>query len=676
MAVSSAPYSWIPEDDCLLKNAVEMGASLEALAKGAVQFSRKFTVRELRERWHSLLYDPDVSAEASAGMVQFELFGSKLSKNIGSKENDEISAKRKVGSIRRLYYARKKKTHVRSLKAPPDMGFLGTTDGNDCIGIESVCGENATFEDQPLGGSCVFGDHDHDQDPFGIGKAECCYELPEFEDEGHGGEKVIGPHDLDVNRIGLTEVKAVESVAMLQDKCNVDGLNSSSAISECDFVDLPESLLNIPNEDELAFMDTDKRDLVDKSSNDNHNLLLISSPNDAHDDAADVKEPPILVSDTSLGILGGTCPADLENNEESHSGDRGMNPPQSTSAPNTWLPEHGDGEMECILNTEDPEIPYNDIVCTTKEFGASVDITTSKEASYLSSSCVNQKDDKKGPGLMNKEGNPAQSLTISKMVRHDVLPLSAPRPVIIAHREPSQCISAMTTPIPVANPQKVEPLCVYHSTDIPPHTKSRFPEKAISVPERDFLMQNEEGSQSDEDVPCFSDIEAMILEMDLCQENPDSSINREISSYQSEDIKRKIIRLEQCARSSMQRAIASHGALAVLYGRHLKHYIKESKVILGRATDDMDVDIDLGREGPANKISRLQALINMEGDGSFRLRNLGKSPIFLNGTEVATGKSSRLSSNSLMEVRNFLFSLSSKFECLKLFLRGLLPYYK
>jgi microspherule protein 1 len=28
--------------------------------------------------------------------------------------------------------------------------------------------------------------------------------------------------------------------------------------------------------------------------------------------------------------------------------------------------------------------------------------------------------------------------------------------------------------------------------------------------------------------------------------------------------------------------------------------------MLGRATDDMDVDIDLKREGPANKISRRQ----------------------------------------------------------------------
>lgn len=48
--------------------------------------------------------------------------------------------------------------------------------------------------------------------------------------------------------------------------------------------------------------------------------------------------------------------------------------------------------------------------------------------------------------------------------------------------------------------------------------------------------------------------------------------------YQNESTKRAIIRLEQGAYSYMQRAIASHGALAILYGRHSKHYIKKPEV--------------------------------------------------------------------------------------------------
>lgn len=55
-----------------------------------------------------------------------------------------------------------------------------------------------------------------------------------------------------------------------------------------------------------------------------------------------------------------------------------------------------------------------------------------------------------------------------------------------------------------------------------------------------------------------------------------------VSRYQHEETKRTIIRLEQCARSSMQRAIASQGALAILYGRHLKQYIKKTEVLFPR----------------------------------------------------------------------------------------------
>lgn len=38
------------------------------------------------------------------------------------------------------------------------------------------------------------------------------------------------------------------------------------------------------------------------------------------------------------------------------------------------------------------------------------------------------------------------------------------------------------------------------------------------------------------------------------------------------------MRLEQGAHSYMQRAIASHGAFAILYGRRSKHYIKKAEV--------------------------------------------------------------------------------------------------
>jgi hypothetical protein len=67
-----------------------------------------------------------------------------------------------------------------------------------------------------------------------------------------------------------------------------------------------------------------------------------------------------------------------------------------------------------------------------------------------------------------------------------------------------------------------------------------------------------------------------------------------------------LIRLEQSARSYMNRAIVSKGAFAVIYGLHLRYYMKDSEVTLGRETEDIKVDVDLGKEGRANKISRRQ----------------------------------------------------------------------
>ncbi|RVW50373.1 hypothetical protein CK203_086399 [Vitis vinifera] len=86
-------------------------------------------------------------------------------------------------------------------------------------------------------------------------------------------------------------------------------------------------------------------------------------------------------------------------------------------------------------------------------------------------------------------------------------------------------------------------------------------------------------------------------------------------------------------------------------------------VLLGRATEDVTVDIDLGREGCANKISRRQvsfsrstfqlvrhAIIKMERGGSFSLKNLGKRAILMNGKDVAPGESVSLTCGCLIEV--------------------------
>ncbi|KAF9678243.1 hypothetical protein SADUNF_Sadunf07G0014700 [Salix dunnii] len=704
---TSTPPPWIPEDDLLLKNAIEAGASLEALAKGAVRFSRKFSVRELRDRWYSLLYDNEVSAEASSRMVELELSNFSYSKVSGSsngnskfgfvvKESDRV--KRKFECVRHLYYAMRKKMR----KSGGDFGFLGSLDGGGCegnggfgeddrvrfgfaggneVGVGDVCfeRENMRKDVQDVGDGLVeFRDSKRGEEvgPCGVPENDVLIQaeeslalrvpmwktmedvsVPEMpvsaivEGKGNSGEEmvVVDNNVSDGIKVSLAGVDVDHSAVTFKEEPTVDALGRSTEISESDFPDISDSLLNFPNEDAPLFMVVDGKDSIDKSCYNSVTTLLVSS-SDVQGDAPDVKASEILASDTSLGIPDSAFPAELEVIPESHSAGGNqdsnfvseMSVPSSTSASNILSAEEKDGEMECVLNMEDSEIPCNDDVFLAKTLSSPKIERTSRKIPYLPSSSVNQTDCK-------QEESPAQCLTFTRMVGQDMLPVSSPRhqivlcgakcespalmsrPIISPHVDPIQCRAALGTPAPST---------VGLLKSASSHEKISFPVKAVSVPSK----SNQEEFSSDDDVPCFSDIEAMILEMDLCPDDSDSFINHEVSRYQNEDDTRTIIRLEQCARSSMQRALASQGALAIL------------------ATDDMDVDIDLRREGPANKISRRQALIKMEGDGSFFLKNLGKSPMFLNGKELMTGQRMGLRSSSLIEIREmaFVFEVNSK----------------
>lgn len=121
----------------------QAGASLESLAKGAVRFAHRFTVRELQDRWFSLLYDPVVSAEASARMLEFERTLPSKSNRFGhSRDNKPVTGKRKAESVRNCYYALCKRIcsepfdsmDLSFLVAPTNSTYVGNGDGcGNCI---------------------------------------------------------------------------------------------------------------------------------------------------------------------------------------------------------------------------------------------------------------------------------------------------------------------------------------------------------------------------------------------------------------------------------------------------------------------------------------------------------------------------------------------------------------
>lgn len=74
------------------------------------------------------------------------------------------------------------------------------------------------------------------------------------------------------------------------------------------------------------------------------------------------------------------------------------------------------------------------------------------------------------------------------------------------------------------------------------------------------------------------------------------------------------------------------------------------QISVGRSTKDHTVDVDLGLEGPAWKVSRRQGTIRLRNNGDFFLSSEGKRPIFVDSRPILAGNKMKLNNNSVIEV--------------------------
>ncbi|KAM3363061.1 putative protein isoform X1 [Capsicum galapagoense] len=805
------PLSWIPEDDLLLRNAVEAGASLEALAKGAVRFSRRFTLQELQDHWHSLLYDSDVAAPASVRMVELEHSGvnplSKFSRSENLKGSKDVVGKRKSDSIRRHYYTMRKKFRSEFFNST-GIGFLDEPSLHDCNGHGTDFRQHVRIDAQAHDGNCMLencisddlGFQESDLDILRNAFPEALGDMPvtsaianshiaynsrcSIPVDDNSGDAIIResrflkdlstslreerrnsfqpdmedreiPDVLKDNSIDYEKCSAVKrprlsqlsperkifsnlegkqlstfhsrsdnhqnirsgpcrfgsrqhshspkSGAMLGARTGSTDFIDSSAISDGEFTDLPDSLLNLSNEDDIL-LEVGGKDSADNLCN--ANLELFSdSPCDIPEGATDyhvsevVKESNANITDPDdFNLLG----SEVENSSlhvQDVRSDCVVNVP-STSALSPDIKQPIDGL--CTLNTEDTEIPCNDdiflLIHPSTSFASTATQPVGQSSTDLSSGCnkseqrVNSftrgKDSGKSSAWTNKVGpnifgetGPGQPavgstapLKVSGATALLVLPGAANKGVGVAGQSRSLPIIPEVSKNVVQEEDiaRVRGVSKHEMVGDTPATLIKAPQFGesssvrVAVTEPKIINPSTsevEDPQSDDDVPYFSDVEAMILEMDLDPHDQDSYATGQEFKYQSEDFRRTTIRLEQCVRSGMQRDMTPRGAFAILYGRHLKHYIRKTEVILGRSTDDVEVDIDLRKEGRANKISRRQASIKMESDGSFYLKNLGRCSIAVNGQSVDTGQYLTLSCSCLIEIRemSFVFEMNPKY---------------
>lgn len=95
------------------------------------------------------------------------------------------------------------------------------------------------------------------------------------------------------------------------------------------------------------------------------------------------------------------------------------------------------------------------------------------------------------------------------------------------------------------------------------------------------------------------------------------------------------------------------GVLAIFKGRVVQFMMRAHEVTIGRNSDTKQVTFDLSLEGPAFKISRHQATVNFNADGTFTIKNEGRRPLYLGAQAIVTGEVGRLQDNQVLEIASF-----------------------
>ncbi|KAH9615397.1 hypothetical protein KSS87_022043 [Heliosperma pusillum] len=627
MGVLSSVSPWVPTDDLLLKNSIEAGASLESLARGAVQFSHRYTIKELQDRWHTLLYDPVISAEASARMVEFER-STKSIKADNSKEAKYGHGKRKAESLRRCYYAMRKKKFNEQL-SQGDLSYLVSPADNCFISGAEGPGPHSLLEDpMPIDYGLEvanFDDLDHvfpkaaraSDPPCGIGEISSgqqhMLEVPIQQNilnkevsqmpgsnmavEGLqanslcdskgimcSGFEGINPsnsvcetsfHHLQYaplppalpdwksnEGIRVPEIPDDGSISRNESELNnhmcCADLKGSTDCKEGYFTELSDSLLNFNSDDEMLIIDGEKN-VIDKTYL-GLSSLLVNPRNDLNEDAMrDKSEPeePAAV-DKNHGVAAnklniGAGEIQLEHSCDIYQINHESQIPPSIATKQPEFPEFSN-VIWCTLNTEDPEIPRNDnLPLPYKPRPPSVLKRTQGEAKQFRESHpalhttdldggLNYPIDDFGAmfeasrgetdnGLRKASGSQGGLCNSSTALTNEPSNFSLTRRPSFDAVEKSGQVSATSciqTGCGGINQEEHTSMTTQNSEFYALDSADPLSVEPDGEP---LLSEDEQFSDSGNDIPYFSDIESTILEMDLGPEDQDSLCSAEGNSH-------------------------------------------------------------------------------------------------------------------------------------------------
>ncbi|KAL7155384.1 hypothetical protein ABFS83_03G071900 [Erythranthe nasuta] len=730
MGAMAPPPHWSPVDDLVLKNAVEGGASLESLAKGAVQFTRRYAIHEIQERWFSLLYDPVVSSEASSNMTELELSGftnqpkppnkfEPAKEMMTSSSAPCSSSKRRSETIRKCYYSMRKRicnepfdlTGLNLLPDPTNSNLVGPI--SDELGIQEPVFDIPDPISNGLGiQETNFVMREPISNEFGI-------QEPEFDTNYFSDLVGLHPYPYEENiplggphieaHGGFDQSNELPLPGLYNDLANAEFMgnnfepqipiwNDSRVIHIGEEENPDPELRNVfyANITNTLFEDfpTDANNAIDDSYIDHFSAVLLNSPIQNEVSSADPGESVVAADVAAAPVGPDDCGSHqfkvLEAEVACH-----------VLEVKNLGPEYRNGVICCTLNTEDTDVPSNDDVFLPFRFPSSPTGSCGAHWSledpsyFVSTSSVaprkikNHQKKSKNPNSQqgvkfelpksNVQSAAFRNSRNGELSAKNICSGNVSGNNFVMKMDGAQqnldygpCVDKPGNMDILENFQtnakigfddvKAEILNdgllnadLTCQTAIAPHQTNENP----------MLSDEEDRSENEFHVPYFSDVEAMVVDMDLTPDEFNIDAHPEVCRYNHEESRRTIIRLEQTANACTQRAISAQGAFAVLYGRCSKYYIQKPEVLIGRATEDNRVDIDLGREKNGGKISRRQAIIKMDMYGTFQMKNLGRYPIFVNGREVAAEQSIPLISGCIIEVRGLCFLFETNHSRIK-----------
>ncbi|XP_010535326.1 PREDICTED: uncharacterized protein LOC104810674, partial [Tarenaya hassleriana] len=336
------------------------GASLEALAKGAVQFSRRFTIRELQERWHALLYDPVVSADAASRMVDLERSNpnilSKFGRARNSKENKSSLGKRNAEKVYSAYHSLRKKFRLEPFSSmdlafllpPNDNHFIGNGNATH-LGLEESHMDiiHKAFPEILADEGCVGRSNNPIEDSHPVQADNSQGEIPH----------VVAGDLAFIHNAGSSGYNAVHEDSKMKLEIADQEPKTAMPSADCFLAELSNSLVN----DVDPFMDVRGKD-IDKSYYDGFGSLLVNATNNTKQGAL----PSSNEQKTSAAQnkSGDASPGDHETSELDGTTVTSSSEvkPVSDSLAIDPHPEIVNDVICCGLNTEYPKIPCNDDV--------------------------------------------------------------------------------------------------------------------------------------------------------------------------------------------------------------------------------------------------------------------------------------------------------------------------